>query len=234
MATTKSKQSTLIFRGPPEKLLCQDGDIPAELKFELETDNPMLCSGKLPRLKVRRTSDGHIRLAKVKVDKYTQAGTYNVALRSKNQTLPAQLEIEERARLSMSPSQLSIKGKPCEKVMVSVVVTNKGNVAIDIPINHFLGIFEDNGVETAFATTYRMEEEDPLLLLRNFFLKLREGHGGMLKMRIKQGFGNLPPRTSKVLLIEAQLPEKLRPGHGYHGIWSLLTFDFTVTVAVEE
>ena len=94
-----------------------------------------------------------------------------------------------------------------------------------------VGIYDDNEIELAFAQTYRLETGDANQLVGHLLQKMREGHGGLLKIKV-DGAGALDGGASRVLTLRAQLGSKLKPGHSYHGFWRLYPLRVKVRVTV--
>ena len=90
-----------------------------------------------------------------------------------------------------------------------------------------------DGIELAFAQTYRLDTDDATQLVGQLLQKLREGHGGLLKIRI-DGAGPLDAGANRVLTLRAHLAQKLKPGHSYHGSWRLEPLRIKVRVSVRH
>ena len=233
MTTDKAPQKVSLFSGPPRKLLLHEPHFDLEGSFTLELDDPLLADDTHHKVRIKRDKQGKLKPVKIKLERSTPPGKYSSHLKSSSANIPIELEVQENIALSMSPPQLAVEGCSGTRVTCSLVLTNKGNVSLDIPRNHHLGIYDDDGVETAFASTYRMDEDDPIELFGNFIHKLRDGYGGLLKLRIIKGYGALPAGASRKVSIEVALQKKLIPRHDYHGVWSLFNSHFTVSISVK-
>ena len=96
------------------------------------------------------------------------------------------------------------------------------------------GVFDDNGIEAAMASVYRMDSTDLNHLLGQAFARLKEAHGGLLKLRVREGAGALAPGAQRVLVLETRLGDKLMPGHSYHGVIDIGIHGVAVEIQVQK
>jgi len=234
MTTEKSPPRAPLLSGPPRKLLLQESGLELEGTVTLELDDAVEDIAGPYKVRIKRDNEGRLKYLKVKLDRSMPPGKYGSRLKSANADIPVVLEVQESIALAMSPSQITVAGCNGTKVVTSALLTNKGNITLEIPRSHHLGVYDDDGVETAFATTYRLDEDDPIELFGNFIHKLRDGYGGLLKLRITKGYGALPAGISRRVEIEVALQKKLKPQHHYHGVWSLFNSNFNVAISVQD
>jgi hypothetical protein len=173
---------------------------------------------------------GHLRL---RLPRATPPGRYNASIRTDKTTVPVEIEVAPYRRLKAAPAGVTFAGKPGQDVSVSITFKNAGNSNIDIPERSHVGIYDDDGIETAFASAYRDEVQDPMEMIKAFVRKLREGHGGLLKLRI-QGAGMLEPGHHRTMTVTGHLPESVKPGHAYHGVWTIEGLNYAVFVEVSK
>lgn len=235
MAKIKSSEAALIFRGPPRRLQLH-GELPEGNDLQLEPESKISSAFLESRhaFKLKYNRGGKLSSLKMKLGPTVLPGHYKATLKTSKGRVPVEIHVEERPRISVSPAQLSISGAAGDKVKVHVLFTNKGNVGFDIPKTDSVGIYDDDGIETAFASMYRKEENSVDKMLSHFLGKLRDGHGGLLKLRIVEGSGLLPPGGKSSVVLEAQIPSKLKAGHSYHGVWSTSFSENLITVSVKK
>ena len=106
---------------------------------------------------------------------------------------------------------------------------------MEIPIGDTLvtGVFDDDGIETALASTYRMETDDLSKIVGNVFAHLREAHGGLLRLRVAEGAHFLALGERRVLMLTTTLNAKLKHGHRYHGVLEIGEHGIAVRIKVE-
>jgi hypothetical protein len=183
------------------------------------------------RIRRRRRDSGRSPL-RIRIDKRTPPGDYEAVLRAGGETYPVRITVEPAPGLSASPAEIVFAGAPGDEAEARLTLINTGNVAIDIPRSASVGIYDDDGIEQAFAQTYRLETDDANQLVGHLLQKLREGHGGLLKINV-DGAGTLDGGSSCVLSLRAQLaPKHLKAGHSYHGVWSLDPLHIAVAVTL--
>jgi hypothetical protein len=119
-----------------------------------------------------------------------------------------------------NPSELSFVGAPGSTATALLTLVNAGNVPVDLPKTAPIGVFDDEGVETAFAATYGKTVETFDNFVQIFHGKLREAHGGVMKLTLTRGAGVHLPGARAVVEMALDLPKDLKPGHRYHGVFS--------------
>jgi len=182
------------------------------------------------RIRRRRRDSGRSPL-RIRIDRTTPPGDYEAVLRAGRERYPAQITVEPMPSLSASSARIRFVGAPGDEAAATLTLINTGNVTIDVPELVAVGIYDDNGIEMAFAQTYRVETDDANQLVGHLLQKLREGHGGLLKIKV-DGAGALDGGASRVLPLRAQLGSKLKLGHSYHGFWRLYPLRIKVRVTV--
>jgi hypothetical protein len=225
----------LSFRGTPHRLSLSNPALAGHECGELVLPEELAAhsgSTVIP-LPVRESRlDGPS--IKLRLDRTAPAGKYQAELRLSGKTVPVTLEIAPAPRLSVFPLSADFVGKAGSEPVLEISLANEGNVAIDLPERSIVGIFDDEGLEAAFAETYRQDTDDPVQLVGHWLRKLRDGYGGLLKLRIDSGSFSLPPGAERTIKVSAQLPESLKRGHSYHGIWEIGPVHYRVTVAVQR
>lgn len=235
MADPNTAATPLVFRGAPRRLLLQNA--PPEVdQFEFEPDeqlSPYL--GSLQRsIRTKTNRDGKLQKLRLRLDPLTPPGQYHAVLKVSGSSLPIEINVETDSRAGILPSKLSLSGAPGDKIKLNVQFLNRGNAGFDIPQTASVGVYDDNGIETAFASTYRQDTETFEELATHFVKMLRDGHGGLVKLRILEGQGALAPAARSTVVIEVQLPSKLKPGHHYQGRWRTSLFTLPIEIAVTK
>ena len=224
----------VYFTGPPQRLqsVCSIMGPDAELDFSPgdALRDAMPADGLPVRVRTSGRS-GSARLT-LRMDYRTPPGRYQAVVKVGNRSIPAEIHVAPSPRLKTSPAGLTFQAAAGESAVQYLALENAGNIPIEIPEVATAGIYDDNGIETAFASTYRQEGDDVQQLLGHLLGKLREGHGGLLKLRIPQGACLLRPGESRMIQVESRLPVKLKAGHSYHGVWHLEPLHAAVRVVV--
>lgn len=219
-----------VFIGPPGRLRLAGVDPGrlADLQDVLlpGTLRPRRASGALrkglnpERLRLRLPPD-------------TKPGTYTVALAfADGKQQEATVSVEPQSRLRVTPSALRLRAAAGATACARLLLENRGNVAIAVPPALVAGLFDDNGIEATMAAVYQLDTDDISKIVGHAFGRLRQAHGGLLKLRVRAGAGDLLPGECRLLDLETHLGEKLSPGHGYHGLLELGVHGIAVEVQV--
>lgn len=217
------------FIGPPRRLIAV-GALPdlAAMEFDLEGPLANFLASTRPALRLRQARGS--RRLKLRLRPDTPPGDYPGVLRTGKQTWPANARVQPFLRARLEPAELSFRGSPGETATCLTILVNEGNVPVELPKHAPLGIFDDDGIETAFAATYRENGETIDAFLSTFTRKLREAHGGLMKLSLLRGAGSHPPGAAVAVEVAAELPGALLKGHRYHGIWSTDFANIAVSV----
>jgi hypothetical protein len=222
----------LEFVGPPGRLSLVS-DIPVDPEAEFSGDKrlqPFLDGVRRP-FRVRGRGDDARRL-RLKLNPATPPGAYEATIRSGKKNLAALITVQRAPRVTITPSELQFFGSPGGEVVETMTFWNRGNVGFDLPDHVAVGVFDDDGLETAFASTYREKPEGLEAIAGHFFGKLREAHGGLLKLAIATNGKSLAPGSVAAARISGRLPSALRSGHSYHGVWSTEFANISLSVTV--
>jgi hypothetical protein len=172
---------------------------------------------------------------RLKLDPTTAPGDYKMILELANgKTREVFISVHPQARVRITPRGLNLSGPPGGAVSARLLIENRGNVGIDIGEALVTGIFDDDGIESALASAYRMDSNDLSAIAGNLFAHLREAHGGLLRLRVVEGRGLLAPGESRVLALQTTLASKLHRGHGYHGVLQIGQHGIGVRVRIDK
>lgn len=184
--------------------------------------HPVLRAGRDP---------SHTRL---RLDPVTPPGDYTAVIElADGGQREVTLSVQPQPRLRVLPGELRFTGAPGGAVSAQVLVENRGNVAVDIGDTLVTGVFDDDGIETALASTYRMDSDDLGRIVGNLFARLRDAHGGLLRLRVAEGAGTLAPGERRVLTLQTTLASRLHRGHGYHGVLQIGEHGMAVHIQLE-
>jgi hypothetical protein len=216
-----ARAATARFLGPPGRLRLSGGDTDVVARIQalhLPDALQAFTDGRHPVLR-RGRDPGRTRL---RLPAHTPPGHYEGSVEfADGKRQPFELTIEPRPRIRVSPSTLSLSGAAGGKVQAQLLLENRGNVPIEIDETLVTGVFDDDGIETALAAAYRLDSTDIAEIVGAVFGRLRDAHGGLLKLRVSEGAGALAVGERRLLTIETLLSSKLHAGHGYHGVLKL-------------
>ena len=115
----------------------------------------------------------------------------------------------------------------------TILVANLGNTDCVVREVNAVGLFDVEGAERAIGRTFRSSEEEGRILER-LAEELAGGYGGLARVTVGAGAGDLGPGESRELAVTFDLPDGLRPGRAYEGAWALADVNYMVRVEVPE
>jgi hypothetical protein len=233
-STSNVAVQELRLQGPPRNLRLF-GPLPPNLK-----ECRVLLPGSLSsdgqstsvRAQVLRRREGD-RDVRASLPLHTPPGEYAAQLEMNGEVHAVALRVEPSPRLRATPAQAVLEAQPGGAAEHTVTLSNQGNVTVHLPAVSAVCLHDDNAWSDAFASTCRLDSNDPKELLNHFMLALRKGYCGMLKLRIDEA-GDIPPQTERTLTIRVRLSEDLLPGHSYGGEVPLGPLLYSIGVKVLE
>ncbi|HZD03521.1 MAG TPA: hypothetical protein VE173_01345, partial [Longimicrobiales bacterium] len=147
---------------------------------------------------------------------------------------PVELEVEAAPGLRVIPEQLRIAARPGETVDVDLVVLNHGNVPVEVRRTQAIGIFMQGGVERALHRAYVEKLEEGQRRVDVLAENLAEAHAGLVRMRLRKGYGTVGPGELRELAVSLEVPAGAGSGRTYGGNWELANLVYPVTITVLE
>ena len=151
----------------------------------------------------------------------TLPGAYRGTIQVGDQTHIATFEVEPRLYMRLIPGSLLLRGQPGARVTAQLTLTNLGNVGFEVKRVHAFGVSELDGLERAFGQTFRAKLSPGERRIDRFADALAEAHGGLVRVQIEKGAGNVAPGDSRELTAVFKLPDRMRSGRDYAGTWPL-------------
>jgi hypothetical protein len=165
---------------------------------------------------------------------WTRPGEYRGTIRAGGRKEEVALHVEPRIRLRLSPRGLILHGRAGEQVAATVVVANLGNADCVIREVNAVGLFDVEGAERAVGRTFRSTDADGGRILARLAEELEHGYGGLARLTVAAGAGDLAPGEARELALTFHLPDGLGPGRVYEGAWALPAVNYMVRVEVAE
>jgi hypothetical protein len=222
----------LEFVGPPRRLsLVSDAAIAPDAVFTGDKQLQPFLEGVAHPFRATARAGAGARRYKLRLSPTTPPGAYKATIRTGDVQHKASVTVQAAPRLTVLPAELRLDGRPGGRISETLTVWNRGNVVIDLADHAVVGLFDNDGLETAFASTYRENPDDVQGVLTHFFKRLRESHGGLLKLSVATTGGTIAPGAQARVQVSGRLPSALRAGHGYHGVWRTPFANIAVSVA---
>ena len=171
---------------------------------------------------------------RVALPQSTRPGEYRGTVRAGGREEEIALHVEPRIRLRLSPRGLILGGRAGEHVAATVFAANLGNTSFVIREVNAVGLFDVEGAERAIGRTFRRTDSDGGRIIERLAEELEQGYGGLAKLTVDAGAGDLGPGEARELALTFHLPDGLRPGRVYEGAWALPAVNYMVRVEVAE
>lgn len=223
---------TIEFLGPPRGLVAV-GDVP-EFSGAPEVTGK-LAAFLLPgrqALRVRRAGRRGAGRVLLRLDPTTPPGDYEGEVATGKETCKVIARVLPDPRVTVLAGELAFAGPLDKKATASLAIANDGNTEIELPRAIPIGLFDDDGLETAFAASYAKPVKGIDAFVEVFHGKLSEAHSGIQKLSVTRGHGKHGPGSSFSAEFALELKAPLRPGRRYHGVASTDFGEFSISVSV--
>ncbi len=228
--TAAAPREPVHFRGIPSSLT---GIVPEGLEAGSEIGLIVRGIGKEREpLDVGVQSDPDPRVLRVLLPADVPPGRYAGELIVDGASRPAQVEIEPSPHLRVFPEQLRLAGRGGETLSRSLSILNAGNVPITIRKVQAFGVIRAGGIERALRRAYVSTLAVAERRIDVIAESLAEAHGGLVKMSLTAGAGELKQGELRSLDVRVKLPPDLAPGTEYGGNWELAGLVYPVTIHV--
>lgn len=228
-ATTPAK--TIEFVGPPRRLVAV-GDIP-------QIDGLPEISGPITKLlppgrQALRVRSGGRRAAAIslRLASETPAGDYKGKLVAGKANYQVLARVLPETGAAILAGDLDFAGRLGTRAKATLAIANTGNTEIRLPRAIPIALFDDDGLESAFAASYAKPRQTVDDFFAAFHGRLRESHSGILKLAVSRGYGIHAPGSSFSAEFALNLTKPLKTGHRYHGVASTDFAEFPITVSV--
>jgi hypothetical protein len=232
MAKQNGGEQSVHLRGQPRRLeslvlvppeQAQAAPVAAEFRSEKHKAQPLAIAKPLGTAGLR---------LRLKFPHNTPPGSYEGLVRIGTSEFKMVVEVDAEPHLDLVPSQLRLNGTPDGEATAELTVVNDGNAPFVIRNAYGVGLFALGGVENALGAAYREAKEGGQERLNMLADKLAEQHGGLLRVNVRQGAGELGPDQMRALRLQVKFPGNLRPGNTYTGTFRVHNARCVVRVEV--
>ena len=230
-STGKTANHMFEFIGPPRRLVAV-GQVP-ELAQPATITGPVakLLSPGRQSLRVRRAgrraAGMNLRLAP-----QTPPGNYKGKISAGKASHSFTARVLANTSLDVLTGALDFSGPPGARPVVTLAFANNGNTDVALPRAIAVALFDDDGIESAFAASYAKPRDTMDAFVSAFHGRLRQAHTGILKLAIARGFGTHGPATTFSADFRLTIPAEIGAGRRFHGIASTEYFDLPISLSV--
>jgi hypothetical protein len=99
-----------------------------------------------------------------------------------------------------------------------------------VPKVSAFGLYEKDGLERAIGYAFRAELEAGERRIDRIVEGARDGYGGVVKLQIQNGAGEVKPGDACDLHGVLHIPAQVRPDRFYWGTWSLYNLNYLIEI----
>jgi hypothetical protein len=183
----------------------------------------------LPERLIARTGRGEgLQEVRLTLPRHTPPGAYEGIVDTAEGERPVRIEVEPEIELDIVPGQLLLTGAPGERVGTELTLSNLGNVTVEIRRAYQLGLYAIGGLERAIRRAFA--EPGEAQGANRVFDHMADEHGGLVRIEIGEGAGELEPGMVRDLSVTFRIPDGIDPARIYAGTWALYDLRYYVQV----
>lgn len=230
MARATKAPAPIRFRGTPAALAAVVTDaVDPEGTMSVSV---ALAGAKRAPVEAMVQTDFDPRILRLTLPQQVPPGVYDGTLLIDGKERPIRLEVDPAPLLHVIPEQLRLEAHPGDLVGADLTMLNQGNVPVTLRRVQAIGIFMSGGIERALRRAYVQKLAKSQRRMDVIADSLAEAHGGLLKMRIERGAGQIAPGEVSELQVVLHVPSELARGSTYGGNWELPGMVYPITVQV--
>jgi len=181
-----------------------------------------------------RGADPSVSVVKLRLPRNTPPGTYEGTVLVGDREVPVVANVEPQPDLRFLSTGLVARAGPAAKVDADVTVANVGNITINIEAKHTFCLFDGSGIHPALFAVLTEEKPAGEERINRLLDKIADLHGGLVRLVVKEGAGDIAPGEVRELRVALRFPERLQAGRSYSGAWSVSTGSYSVQIEVTE
>lgn len=139
-------------------------------------------------------------------------GELNIADRAYRVTV----RVDPRMSYRLFPSLLYFRAGPDQLIEDEITLLNVGNVPIALRARCGLGLYDNDGVESAAYKAFSQSMKPDVARSEALFEGLARGHGGLAAVELI-GADVVAPGEMLAVRLRARLPDRIQYGHNYFG-----------------
>lgn len=236
MGLAGKASKTIKLRGSPNRLATVFRPLqttPGPLPVSLDLPEGTIQEAPL-MAQVLPIGNKGVASVRLQLPRSTPPGTYRGTIQVGDREHTMVVDVEPHTRLRIYPKRTSMQAHPGEKASLDLTIVNGGNISCEVPKVSAFGLFEKDGLERAVGYALRAELEDGERRIDRLLEESREGYGGVVKLQVQDGAGELKPGDACELHGVLHIPTQLRHGRFYSGTWSLHNLNYLIEITTPD
>ncbi|MBV8200758.1 MAG: hypothetical protein JOZ15_09055 [Acidobacteria bacterium] len=234
MSAARQPAAPLRFRGAPLGLaaVVATADSSHQLTLELSAKAAAQPAGRagLRGVVLSAAATEGARILRLDLPRATPPGTYEGILKLADLERPVVVEVEPDVQLRLVPPRLTLQAAPGDRVASDLTLLNVGNVGATIRKAYAFGLFAVGGAERAIRSGFAGDLGEGQRRIDRIADAAADEHGGMVRVKVREGAGDVAPGGTRQLSIELAIPERLRADSTYWGTWALFNLRYYVRI----
>jgi hypothetical protein len=236
MARKRTSRASLSFRGSPrgiEGLAPLAISVPAAATLAVDLKEADTSARIGPLTLQTEPAGADATWLRFDLPPTTPPGKYSGSVQLDADKFPITVEVHPQEELSISPPGLSVTAPAGGEATIELVLVNDGNVPFEIERTHAFNLLQRQAIEEAIHAALRAETAKGASRLDRFVDELADRHGGLVRITIAEGAGELAPGEARSLRAVLRLPDDLKPGSTYTSTWPLGNLNVSVDIHIE-
>ncbi len=166
-----------------------------------------ICAGESQELRLALSIPPHL-----------APGTFTAVLKGSGRSARKVLiQVLEHRKTRFTPKAVSVAVVPGEKLSVNVSATNTGNIPTTIPrgVPARMHVSDRGWPHHFHAAALHQGQDGYQKFLDDFVKRFAEDEPPVARIKIKKGYGELPPGETRLLELEMTVPESLHIDRDY-------------------
>lgn len=223
-----------LFRGGPHGLT---GVLPNLAEFPSGSSCIIAyqgTDGQAKELEVKGAHDVDPRVLRICLPPQFPPGSHRGRVLLAGQSEEAVFEVDPVPQLRFFPERARFSAEAGARIMTFWHVLNLGNVPVDIGSILAFGIFQGGGIERSFRHAYVTSPTKGRGRMDLLTDALADSHGGLVRVRILRGAGELAVGELRRIDAELRLSQKLKAGELYSGTLQMPGIGYAISFEIKQ
>ncbi|MCG8673173.1 MAG: hypothetical protein MI867_27545, partial [Pseudomonadales bacterium] len=219
-------EKPIRMAGPPRRIFSLDvlTSLPRSYRLVSKSAFGNYCEKQELPCRLKPVKNSKTANLKLKLAEDTAPGEYQAELVTEKQSYPVQIKVQPTAKLMIYPKRLVFFGERGKEISGEIALSNRGNVAIEVPKTAIANLYCLQDIPAAITDTFRQGDIEPEQMVHHLVGQLKHGYGGMMKCRLESEEQHLGVQEQQVFHFRARVPKEANAGRVYAGIMHIGQF----------